>query len=383
MSDVAAPSEDQSLNDVLPEITDPRGPAEPTRLHRVSDALFSEWLLDKRDVALTRAATDVFVLLLPLTVLLYVVPTWTLAVLGPAYVAALFVKFGAPIILGLHTVTHRPLFDKKHRALDRVWTHIIPLFVGMTPFAYFPHHRMMHHNENCSEDDLSGTAEYQRDNIWHWLHYWARFAFLGYYHLTSWMVRRGHRAMALRAMAFEAATFAVVAMGLYFAFWPTMFAFGFPYLLLRVFLMAGNWCEHAFVDVDDPTNSYRNSVILMNTPYNHRAFNSGYHLLHHVLPGMHWANNPKALRKHLPKLIEQESIVFDGVRSNQQVWVKLMTGDYGFLADRLVDLGGRRSTREEKIAFLKSRVQRRRGQMKGMFERRERRADIEGGLAAK
>ena len=322
------------LSDVLPPITDPVEPAPPNAFERLVDRFTDGKLMDPRDVILTRTGAEVLAMATPFTILLYLVPTWTLAVLGPAYVAFIFVRFGPRIILGLHAVTHRPLFKKPWRAIDKVWTHVIPMFVGMTPFAYFPHHRMMHHKENCSEDDLSGTAEYQRDNLLHFVHYWLRFAILGYYHMTSWLLRRGHRDVAIRMLAFEALVFAGVGVAFYLAPIPTTFAFIIPFTMLRFFLMAGNWSEHAFVDVEDPTNSWRNSVILMNTPYNHRAYNAGYHLLHHVLPGLHWAKNPDMLHKKLPKLIEEDSIVFNGVKSNQQVWWKLMTGDYGFLADR-------------------------------------------------
>jgi hypothetical protein len=48
-----------------------------------------------------------------------------------------------------------------------------------------------------------------------------------------------------------------------------------------------------------------------------------------------------------------------------------MWHDYGYLADRLVDIGGRNRTREERIAFLQSRVRGRSGRRKGWLERRE------------
>ncbi|MFK7927799.1 MAG: fatty acid desaturase, partial [Myxococcota bacterium] len=355
----------------LPLLTDPRAPSAPTWFHRVADAVALRWLNDPRDVILTRPLAEVFVFVLPFTIALFLVPTWALVVMGPLYLAHVFANYAGRIVLGLHAVTHRPLFRRKVRWADRIWTHVMPVFVGMPPFAYYAHHRMMHHRENVSESDLSGTAEYRRDSPLHFVHYWIRFAIFGYFHLTSWLMRRGHRGVAVRILAWSALFYGVVGIGLWFAFWPTLISFVIPYLLLRFFLMAGNWSEHAFVDVQDPTNNYRNSTCLMNTGYNHRAYNAGYHLVHHIVPGLHWAEHPAYVEDHLSDFADNDAILFDGVSSNQQIWWMLMTGNYEFLASKLVDVGSRRPELADKVAFLQSRVRGQRGVRKGMLERRE------------
>lgn len=359
------------MTGALPVLTDPRAPAVPSLVHTLSDLVFARWLNDPRDVILTRTATEVLVFVLPFTIAMFLVPTWAAAIMGPLYLAHVFANYAGRIVLGLHAVTHRPLFKRKIRWADRLWTHLMPVFVGMPPFAYYAHHRMMHHRENVSESDLSGTAEYERDSPRHFVHYWLRFAIVGYFHLTSWLIRRGHRGLAVRILALSAVGYAIVAVSLFLAPVPTLFAFVIPYLMLRFFLMAGNWSEHAFVDVTQPTNSYRNSACLLNTTYNHTSYNAGYHLVHHIVPGLHWAEHPAYVEEHLQDFIDNDAILFDGVRNNQQIWWKLMTGDYRFLAERLVDVGGRRPTLDDKIAFLKSRAQPRRGTFKGFFERRE------------
>ncbi|MFT7519091.1 MAG: fatty acid desaturase [Kiritimatiellia bacterium] len=365
-----ATSDDQTAS-ILPPLTDPREPADPSWFQRLADGALLNMVTNPKDAIFTRNLAAIVCFVLPFTIALFLVPTWALIVMGPLYVAHVFKGYGGKIVLGLHAITHRPLFKKKYRWLDKSWTHVMPLFVGMPPFAYYAHHRMMHHNENVGDSDLSGTSEYQRDNIWHFLHYWTRFTFLGYYHMASWLFRRGHRKVAIRMIVQTVLGYSVVGVGLYLNPAATFFAFVLPYCMLRFFLMAGNWTEHAFVDVDNPINSYRNSTCLVNTPYNHNAYNAGYHLVHHIVPGLHWAAHPKWLEKNIDKLADQDSIVFSGVRNNQQIWFKLMKGDYAFLAEHLVDLGSRRPTLEEKIEFLKSRVQRQRSTIKGIFERRE------------
>ena len=355
-------------------ITDPVGPPPPTRFEAWSDGWATPYLVDPRDVVFTRLMARGITQLLPFTVALYFLPTaWVIALAVP-YLAYLFIRFGGPVILGLHAITHRPLFKRPYRRWTKLFTHVMPTFMGLPAFAYHSHHVRMHHTMENSEDDLSSTAAYRRDSFPDFLHYWARFTFLGYFHLSSWLIRGDKRELVAPIILGDLAIYLLMGVLTWIHPAATIVAFWIPFTMLRFFLMAGNWTEHAFVDVDAPANPWRNSTNLMNTPYNHRAYNAGYHLIHHLVPGIHWADTVAAFEKRLPQLTENDSIVFDGIRNNQQIWWRLMRGDYGYLADHLVDLGDRRPSREEKIAFLKERTQRTVGTRKGLFERRERQA---------
>lgn len=355
-------------------ISDPTLPAAPAGAERLVDQLVVPYLVDSRDVVFTRLTFHALTRVLPVALALFLLPTWIVALAAIPYLAWIFVVYAGPVMLMLHAVTHRPVFKKRHRHLDRVITHGLPMFWGLTPAAYHPHHVLMHHTENNGLDDLSSTAAYRRDSFAHFLHYWARFAFFGYWHMLSWLARRGKADVAIRMVAGEFVAFALMALAVWLNPVAGLVVFVAPFLLLRCLMMMGNWSEHAFMDASAPTNSWRNSTCLLNTPYNHRSFNAGYHLLHHLKPGMHWAEAPAAFEKDLQRYVDNDAVLFDGVRNNQQIWWKLMTGDYGYLADRLVDLAGRRPTREEKIAFLQERVRGTSGVRKGMIERVEARA---------
>jgi fatty acid desaturase len=355
----------------LPVLTDPRQPAPPTLLDRLSDRVFLPLIADPRDVIFTRLLTRLLLQVVPMAVGLFFLPAWAVGLLAFPYLAFVFARFGGPVMLGLHAVTHRPLFRKPLRPLDRVLTHLLPPLWGMTPFAYRAHHVYMHHSEGNGHDDLSSTASYERDNPWHFAHYWARFTFFGYLHLSSWLWRRGRKDAVLRMVLGETVVYGIYGLLLWVNPAAALVVLVLPYLMLRFFMMAGNWTEHAFVDASDPANDFRNSTCLLNTRYNHRCYNAGYHLIHHRLPGLHWADTPAQFERLLPHLVEQDSIVFDGVVNNQQIFWKLMAKDYDFLAEHLVDIGGRRPSKEEKIAFLKSRTRGTSGSFKGMVERRE------------
>lgn len=353
-------------------ITDPIAPPPPSFLEAPVERLLLPYMVDKRDVVFVRLAFNTLSQLLPFTILMWCIPSmWALA-LGIPYIAYAFIRFGGPTILALHAVSHRPLFKKRYRRWNKVITHVMPLFFGFPTFAYNAHHVVMHHKEENSANDLSSTASYQRDNPLHFLHYWARFTFFGYLHLGSWLLRGGQGDKLRPIVIGDLAVHLVMLFGLWLNPVAALFTFWIPYTMLKFFLMAGNWSEHAFVDANAPSNAMTNSTNLLNTPYNHRAFNAGYHLVHHLVPGLHWADTVPWFRKNFQKMVDQDAIFFDGVRNNQKIWWCLMTGDYDFLAEHLLDPAGRRPTKEERIAFLKSRVQPRAGEIKGLVSLVER-----------
>lgn len=363
------------------ELTDPTEPTPPNALEAWLDRRLVPYLIDPRDVVFTRNAGQILVTVVPFALLVFAAPPWLSLLLGAVYLPFVMARWAGPYVLMLHAVTHRPLFKKPYRRADSIITMGLTPWFGMPPTAYHPHHVLMHHKENNGPDDLSSTVAYQRDRLSHFAHYWLRFAVFGHMHLGSWLLRRGRTGTFAKFVAGEVLYAGTIAALLYVDPVATLIVFVGPFLLLRFFLMAGNWAQHAFVDADEPMNSYTNSTCLLNARYNRRCYNDGYHIVHHRLPGLHWAEMPGAFKKDIAAYVRNDSIVFDGIENNQQIWWCLMRGDYGFLADHLVDLQGR--SREEKIAFLKRRVQRTGEARRGLLERREASAVEEQVAAAK
>jgi fatty acid desaturase len=355
----------------LPALSDPTAPNPPAWFERPLDAFVRPLLVDPRDVVFARNALGIALQVIPLSIALFLLPGWWAIPAGFLYLPFLMVRWAGPYVLMLHAVRHRPLFRRRYRWMDRLVTVGLAPWFGIPPFGYHPHHILMHHVENNGADDLSATYGYRRDSPAAFAHYWARFGLFGHLHLSSFLARRG-RWRALGAFVLgELACLAVVVALLAVRPAATLIVFVGPFLLLRFFLMAGNWAQHAFVDPADPTNAYTNSTCLLNTRYNHRCYNDGYHVVHHRKPGLHWADMPKAFLDDLAAYAANDSVVFHGVTNNQQIWWALMTGRYDFLADRLVDLGDRRRTRDEKIAFLQSRVRGTGEARRGLLELRE------------
>lgn len=352
--------------DVPPHaITDPRprsdGPRNPL------ETWLAGRLLDVRDLHFARVTARITLTVLPSAIALFLLPWgWTL-LLAPIYLASLLVGFGGPYLLMLHAVSHRRMYRPGERALNAYIPWVLGPFFGQTPTSFFVHHMGMHHREDNGEADLSSTVMYERDNWRHFLHYWARFFFVGVLHLSRYLIRQGRHRLLVQLWVGELAWLAFVL----FLGWvnpiATAVVFVAPLLIVRTLFMTGNWGQHAFVDVDEPDNAYRHSTCLTNTPYNHRAYNDGYHIVHHLKPALHWTEMAQWYEANRSRFAEQRAVVFSGLRDNQAVFFHLMRHDYDALARRLVDLSTAR-THAERVDFLKRRVRTRRGDIRGMLQ---------------
>lgn len=276
--------------------------------------------------------------------------------LAPLYWAVVFLGFEDRFILMLHCTSHRQLFRPEHRRLNHVIPWVIGPFFGETPETYFVHHMGMHHPENNLADDLSSTMRYRRDRLSHWLHYLFSFLSVGPALLAVYHWRKHNKKMLQRMLAGELSFYAMVAVLLALNWQATLVVFVIPVLVVRTLMMAGNWAQHAFVDASDPANPYKNSLTCINTRYNRRCFNDGYHIHHHVKPRCHWTEYPTEFESNKDEYGRQDAIVFDGI-DFFQVWALLMAGQWKSLAKRFVQLPGA-PVRDEAaiIAFLQSRV---------------------------
>lgn len=322
-------------------------------------------LRDKRDVTFVQVCTRILLTLVPCAVLLYTLPVpWVLG-LAPFYYG-LWVFWLPRYILMLHAVCHRPIFPK-----ERGWmNHIIPWFFGpffgQTPTSFYAHHVGMHHVEDNLEGDLSSTQCYQRDRFAHWLRYMGRFFLLGTVQLYRYLVRSKRAKLGRQLVIGEVSWLAFVLAMSWVSPVATLVVFVFPLLIIRVLFMAGNWGQHAFVDPRDPANPYTHSTTLTNVPYNHFAYNDGFHVVHHLKPNLHWTDMATEFEKNVPEYTKQDAVVFTGMADNQRVWWLLMTRNYDELARHIVPLRPR--THAETVAWLQSRIQEPVGRMPGMLE---------------
>ncbi len=324
-----------------------------------ADRFFLRLIRDERDLPFIYLALKITFTIIPLAVLLYMpfVNGWWFALAAVAYHFLNNVSFKGPFGLMLHCTSHRNLFKKEYGFLNHYIPWVLSPFFGHSPETYFAHHVGMHHAENNLEEDESSTMPFQRDSAKDFTKYFASFLFAGIYHLVTYFFRKKRKRLMYRAVRGELTFFAFCGAMCFLNWQATVIVFLVPFFLFRFVAMFGNWAQHAFIDATDPGNHYKNSITCINTNYNHKCWNDGYHISHHVRPTMHWTEHPTFFRQTLDQYSANDAIVFDGIHFlHVSIW--LLRKRYDLLARHFVDLDGRFSTNAEIEAFLKSRTQR-------------------------
>lgn len=321
------------------------------------DRFFLRFIRDERDLPFIYFTLLISFTLIPLAVLLFWpgIPAWIWWSAAATYLILNNGIFKGPFLLMMHCTAHRPFFKKEYNFWNYYHPWIIGPFFGQSPDTYFTHHLGMHHAENNLPDDESCTMPFQRDSLRGFLTYFGVFLFTGIYHLSMYFVRKRRKKLLYRSLRGEL-LFILGCVGLCFINWPaTLVVFIAPFLISRAVMMMGNWVQHAFIDPNDPGNSYKNSLSCINTIYNRQCWNDGYHIAHHERPAMHFTELPIYFKDNIDEYIKNDAVVFDGIHY-LHIFAYLMTKRYDLLAKHFVNIGNRYKNDEEVIAFLKSRT---------------------------
>ena len=307
---------------------------------------------DQRDLPFLSLMAQATLVLLPFAAALYVAFRWWAAAL---YLAINFFVFLDRFILMLHNTSHRELFRPRYRLLNSYIPWVLGPFFGESPGTYYAHHLGMHHPENNLHDDLSSTMPFRRDRIDHFLGYFFRFFFVGLIECSIYLWRRGRRLLFRQMLVGEFVFLATVALLFAWNWRATLAVFVIPFVSVRFLMMAGNWGQHAFIDPARPESPYANSITCINSRYNRRCFNDGYHIGHHLKANRHWTEMPGDFHDNLATYASEGAIVFEGI-DFFVVWLNLMLRRYRFLARRYVNLDGRARSHDEIIDLLRART---------------------------
>lgn len=257
-----------------------------------------------------------------------------------------------------HCLCHRKIFKPAYQqaAHNYITWIICPLF-GHSPESYFSHHMGMHHVENNNEDDASSTMAYQRDSLRSFFAYFFNFLFLGFKQTFEYLFMRKRKKLYTRLTLGEW-VFIFFCIGMCFVnLKATLVVYVVPFFFARFVMMLGNWTQHSFIDHSDPEDLYTNSINCINTDYNKICWNDGYHIIHHLRPGLHYTDMPGEFLKRKDEFAARKAIVFDGIHY-LHIFIYLMTKRYGKLADNLVNINNMFESREQAIALMKERTRR-------------------------
>jgi fatty acid desaturase len=330
-------------------ITDPRSAPVPSRVRWAT-----KYLNDPRDAVFIDLMFQCF-LFSAVGVSLFWVKDLSIWI-SVVYWAACFGLVLDRFTLMLHCTSHRALFKPEYAVLNQIIPWVLSPFFGQTPNTYFAHHMGMHHAEENLQDDLSTTMYFRRDSFGHWLRYWARFMTVGLFDLSAYMLRRNRKRLFARILIGEGTYWGTFALLLWLNPHATLTVFAVPLLTIRTLMMMGNWAQHAFIAQGGPDNAYTASITCINSRYNRRCFNDGYHIGHHLKARAHWTEYPVQFERELDAYVAQGAIVFENL-DYFMIWLFLMTGRWKALAKAYVPLPGAPVRTEEQIvALLKERV---------------------------
>ncbi|ORY61733.1 uncharacterized protein BCR38DRAFT_459523 [Pseudomassariella vexata] len=262
--------------------------------------------------------------------------------------------------LMMHQHIHqRGVLKKKFAAFDLLFPYITDPLMGHSWNSYYYHHVKHHHVEGNGPNDLSSTVRYQRDDIWHFLHYVGRFYFFVWAELPMYFIREKRYVFAAKSMFWDVGYYTTVYVLFKINPLPTTCVLLLPLLILRVALMIGNWGQHAFVDDTEPTSDYRSSITLIDVVSNRHSFNDGYHTSHHLNPMRHWREHPNHFMKSKKVYASHNALVFHNI-DYFMVTIRLLCKDYEHLAKCLVPIGEEQIAMNlsERVAMLKRHTRR-------------------------
>ena len=311
---------------------------------------------DARDLPFIRLLTIIHLTIIPVAILLYF-PLhgrwwWPVAIIY-FYFSQFYFKgtFG----LMLHCLCHRKLFKTHHKFMTKYLFWFVCPFFGHIGDSYQVHHMGMHHVENNMPDDASSTMRYTRDSFPDFILYWLRFMFLGFTDVFRYLFARNRKKMCTRVTISEIGFTLIFTALCFLNLQATLTVFVIPFVFARFVMMVGNWAQHAFVDPDDPENEYASNIICLNTSYNHKCWNDGYHAIHHIRPGAHYTDMPVLFKQMLPNFKENRTFVFEKIHY-LHIFYFLMFKRYDKLADSMVNIQGSFPDKDEAIALLRRRT---------------------------
>ncbi len=340
----------------LSKINDPV--YEKPQKHNLLSRFFLRFIRDERDLPFAYLCIQMTFIVIPFAIILFTpIFSETSFWIASGIYWILWVYFLGPFTLMLHNTSHRKFFKRKYDWANYYIPWVIGPFMGQSPETYFSHHIGMHHPENNLEEDRSSTLQFQRDNFFDFLRYFGNFLFIGVVELVEYFKSKNRKKLLKKVIRGEF-SYLLLSAALLFVNWQaTLVVFLIPFVFIRFAMMSGNWAQHAFIDAKNPENNYRNSITLINTAYNNRCFNDGYHIGHHLHPGMHWTDMPVDFLENKNEYATEKALVFEGI-DFQVIWLWLMLKRYDWLADHVVNINNEYGSKGDVIALLKERTQR-------------------------
>lgn len=312
---------------------------------------------DKKDLPFVKLLIAIHLTVIPGAILLFSPlfngwAWWALAV--PYFYVSQF-YFKGSFGLMLHCLCHRKTWKKQYAWIQKYILWFLCPFFGHLGEGYHSHHIGMHHIVGNMPEDTSSTMAYQRDSLKDFLKYWLNFMVLGVYETYLYFVKKKQPRFYVPLTVSEVLFILFTIVMCFVNLKATLVVFVVPFFFARLVMMLGNWTQHSFVDPDEPEDELASTIICINTVYNHKCWNDGYHAFHHLRQAAHYTEYPVMFEKHLEELAAKKTFVFHGVHY-LHIFTWLLTKRYDKLANHLVNIDNTFANEEEAIALMKARV---------------------------
>ncbi len=192
----------------------------------------------------------------------------------------------------IHNAVHTPVF--RSRALNGVFNVLLSVAYGHPASGFEPGHNLSHHKHAQTARDVTRTTRAAfRWNLLNVLLIYplvARAVARGEMRYVRWSLR--HRRAWLSRYVREAFVVLVFSAGWAALDWRMFVLYGvLPRLFAAWGIFAINFVQHDGCDASSEWNHSRNFV---GPVLNYLAFNNGFHTVHHLAPGLHWSDLPRA-----------------------------------------------------------------------------------------
>ncbi len=323
----------------------------------VFDSFLMRFIKEERDLPFMRLIALIQVVVIPAGILLFtplLKGVWWWAFAIPYFYVSQF-RLKGSFGLMLHCLVHRKIFKKSYMWIQSYVLRFVCPFFGHLGESYMSHHMGMHHVEGNLPDDTSSTMGYQRDKLSDFLKYWLTFFFMGWRNTFLYLFGKKLPRFYVPLNWSEGLFLAGVVLLSFVNFKAAMVVFAVPFFFARFVMMLGNWAQHSFVDPNHPEDELSSTVVCINTNYNHKCWNDGYHAFHHFRQAAHYTEYPLMFHQCLDLMVEKKTLVFSGIHY-LHIFLWLMGRRYDKLAKHVVNINGCFKNEEEVIELMKKRT---------------------------
>eukprot|EP01102_Stenamoeba_stenopodia_P017911 TRINITY_DN649_c0_g1_i1.p1 TRINITY_DN649_c0_g1~~TRINITY_DN649_c0_g1_i1.p1 ORF type:complete len:159 (+),score=44.92 TRINITY_DN649_c0_g1_i1:1240-1716(+) len=131
------------------------------------------------------------------------------------------------------------------------------------------------------------------------------------------------------------------------SFWNPTFGLAFvmfPIFEDIIFFGGISYLWHAWVDPEDETNQYVNSMTIIRGKDN--IWNEDYHVVHHTSVGTHWTQVPKHFEDNKAEYAKAKATIFQDTEEGELLYL-MLSGKFEKMAEFYVDLDNKMTTKEK------------------------------------